>query len=88
MNLPFTRKETDYLRSLVEQEKLRLIEDISAIESRENMPEKHKEIMRKVSGVNYFKTKTHLAKMRQAVKEIKGIESQLYPKDQDPNIIY
>ena len=84
MSLPFTRKETDYIKNLIEQEKLRLIEDVSLMESRANHTPRQKELLKKLVCKNYFDVESHIRKSKEAVKILRGIESQLYPSGITP----
>lgn len=80
MNLPFTRKETEYLRNLVEQEKIRLIEDVYQMKARAGFSDNQKEILKKVVSKNYFDTDSHIKKAQESIDLLMGIEDQLYPK--------
>ena len=80
MNLPFTRKEVEYLRNLVEQEKIRLLEDISSMEARASHTENQKMLLKKIVSKNFFKVESHIGKMRGAISTLKRIETVLYPE--------
>lgn len=80
-HLPFTRSEIDYLRHLVEQEKIRIIDDISSVRRRENFTDVQKEILTRTHGKNFFRTANHIKKLEMAVKTLKGIENYLYPEN-------
>lgn len=78
MSLPFTRKEVTYLRDLVEQEKIRLLEDVSAMENRASHTEAQKKIIEKAVSKNFFKVESHIKKAKESVETLKDIERQLY----------
>lgn len=78
---PFTMKETQYLRDLVEQEKIRLLTDISAIESRSTFSQEQKESLEKRVSVGFFDTENHVKKLKEAITTIEKIETVLYPSD-------
>lgn len=78
MSLPFTRKETNYIKNLVEQEKIRLISDVSTMESRAGHTDNQKELLKKIVCKNYFDVESHIKKAKEAIQTLRGIESQLY----------
>lgn len=79
--LPFTRKEVSYLRGLVEQEKIRLLEDLSSVKRRELHTENQKELLKKIVSKNYFDTDKHIKKLEEAIETINKIETVLYPQN-------